>query len=194
MKGYNYIKWAFLILFLVMFVLPFFSAEGYSIIKHTTSELGAQNTKNAWVMNFSFIVMGLACIIESNRYLKGFLMHRILLIVFGLSLIGAGIFGHTPINKEIAYSQTEDFYHSIASSVTGFTFTVFAISSAFILSNNKSRIIAIVVGIIAVGLSALMMYVTEYAGVWQRLIFIVSFTWLIYFFNNLEKVQKENSK
>ena len=119
-------------------------------------------------------------------------MHRVLLIVFGLSLIGAGIFSHTPINTEMAYSQTEDFYHSIASSLTGFSFTIFAISSAFIESKNKRKVIAVLVGFIAVGLSILMMNLPQYAGIWQRLIFTISFTWIIYFFNNLNNDHKEN--
>lgn len=186
MKKHEYIKWSFLLLFVVMFVLPFFSEEGYSILKHTTSELGGQNTKNSFIMNISFILLGLSSIIEGGIYLKGFLMHRVLLILFGLSLIGAGVFSHMPI-YDGPYSQREDYYHSIASSLTGFTFTMFAISSAFIERTKKRRVMAVSVAILGIILSLLMIYLNEYAGLWQRLIFISSFTWIIYFLNGMKK-------
>ncbi|MDY0234985.1 MAG: DUF998 domain-containing protein [Gudongella sp.] len=187
MKKYGYIKWAFIFLFSVMFLLPFFTAEGYSIIKHTTSELGAQNTPNSWIMNLAFFAMGFACIIEAIIYLKGYLIQKIILIIFGVALIAAGVFSHMPIDRSIDFSLNEDYYHSIASSLTGFSFTIFTIAAAFIEFPKRRSIIAILVGLIVVGLSLLMIFIPEYSGVWQRLIFTISFVWMIYFFRRFEK-------
>ena len=71
-----------IILMVVMFGLPFFSVENYSIISNTTSHLGSQLAPNASIMNITFIIMGTACIIESRQFLKTYWVHQVLLIVF----------------------------------------------------------------------------------------------------------------
>lgn len=77
---------AYVLLLLVMFVLPYFSAPEYSIIRNTLSQLGAQNTQNAWIMNFTFVTLGIGSIIAGWRYFEGFAFQRLFLVLFGLSL------------------------------------------------------------------------------------------------------------
>lgn len=130
-------------------------------------------------MNFTFGLVGIACVIEAWLHLRGFWFHKILLSVFGLGLVFTGIYHHAPIIEGIIYNSLEDNLHSIFASIVGFPFTVYAISSVFIEKQVKHRVINIIVGFIATFLSVLMGYMPDYSGVWQREIFIISFIWLI---------------
>jgi len=56
---------------IVLFVLPFYSHPNYSIVKHTSNQLGAQLTVNSWVMNFVFVALGVAVLLAGWQGLKG---------------------------------------------------------------------------------------------------------------------------
>lgn len=182
MQKFSYLVPVYVILLVVMFVLPFYSADGYAIPLHTTSELGAQATPNAWVMNATFILLGIASILEGIVSLKQFWVQKVLIIIFGLGLIFTAIFQHAPITSGVPYNVIEDNLHSIFATVIGFSFTAFAVSAAFIEESKIRRLLAIFVAFAATGLSILMFNVTEYTGLWQRLLFIIAFGWMIFFF------------
>lgn len=172
----------YFILLGVMFVLPFFSAEGYSIIKHTTSELGAQLTPNSWVMNVTFIGLGILCVVEALFALNSYTWHLIILVLFGIGLLLSGLFRHMPIHPELPYSIREDELHSAASSLVGMSFTIFSFSSIFILTSKKNKIIAFLMGVLATLISGFIFGLPNYAGLLQRLMFMTAFAWLFYFF------------
>lgn len=172
-----------------MFLLPFFSVESYSIIKNTTSHLGAQHAPHAWIMNLTFLLLGIFSIVGGWKFYQGFWFHRILLICFGLALIFAAFYKHAPIDSGIEYDVQEDKLHSLFSTITGFSFTLLAISTSFILKQKTDRLIALAIGIMAVSLSILMFKFVDLMGIWQRLIFIFSFGWMIYVFRFREKIK-----
>ena len=175
---------AYIFMLLVIFILPLFSVETYSVIKNTISQLGAQGAPSAWVMNITFISLGVGSVIGGWALLKGYWFHRITLLIFVISIISTAFFQHAPIDNNLKYNITEDNIHSLFATITGFSFTVFAISSAFIVEQNIDRILAISIAILATLLSIMMFEFDNYLGVWQRAIFITSFGWLIYFFWN----------
>jgi len=166
---------------LIIFILPFFSVNEYSILKNTTSHLGAQGAPCAWVMNAVFVLLGTAAIVDSWKRLSNYWLHKVVLTIFGISLILTAFFQHAPIVPGVLFSELEDDLHSKFATITGFSFTFFAIASAFIESTKKRKIIAACIGIIAILLSMLIFNVTELAGIWQRLMFIIMFAWLMYF-------------
>ena len=171
----------YIVMLLVMFILPFFSVEEYSIMKNTTSHLGAQGAPYAWVMNAVFVLLGTAAIVDSWKWLSNYWLHKVVLTIFGISLILTAFFQHAPIVSGEVFSDLEDDLHSKFATITGFSFVFFAISAAFIESTKKRKIIAACMGIIAILLSMLIFNVTELAGIWQRLMFIIMFAWLMYF-------------
>jgi hypothetical membrane protein len=173
----------YLILLLVIFILPFYSVESYSILQNTTSHLGAQHAPYAWVMNTTFILLGLGSMLSGWPYLKGYGFHKLALLIFGFSLIGAAICQHAPIVEGMAFDTAEDRMHSIFSSLTGASFTVFAISAAFILRHKMAKFSAVSVGVLAILFSVLIFTVPEFQGLWQRALFIIAFGWLIVLFN-----------
>ena len=186
-NSFSYLVFPYLVMLLVVFILPFYSVESYSILQNTTSHLGAQHAPYAWVMNTTFVLLGLGSVLSGWPYLKGYGFHKLALLIFGFSLIGAAIYQHAPIVESVAFDVEEDRMHSIFSSLTGASFTVFAMSAAFILRHRTAKISALSVGVLAVMLSVLIFTVPEYRGIWQRALFIVAFGWLIVFFSGQEK-------
>lgn len=187
---FRYLLYSFLLILLVMFVLPFYSVETYSIIKNTTSHLGAQKTTNAWIMNIALILVGISCVLEAWLHLEKFWFQKFILSIFGLSLVFTGMFHHAPIIEGVLFNSMEDKLHSIFSTITGFSFVIYAISSAFIEESVRHRIIDISVGFMATLFSILMFSFPDYSGIWQRAMFIISFAWLILM---LERVRSHQS-
>ena len=177
---------AYALLLLVMFILPYFSAPEYSIIRNTLSQLGAQNTQNAWIMNFTFVSLGIGSIIAGWRYFEGFAFQRLFLILFGISLTLAAFFNHAPVNPLIQYEISEDGWHSYFIFTTGLTFIILTVSSTFIPEKHTDRLLAIGAGLSVIVLSVLMSKAAQAAGIWQRLSFIISFGWMIYSFKTRE--------
>jgi len=188
MKGpIEFLVLPYLILLLVIFILPFYSVESYSILQNTTSHLGAQHAPYAWVMNTTFILLGIGSILGGWPYLKGYGFHKLVLLLFGFSLIGAAIYQHAPIIDGVAFDAKEDWMHSLFSSLTGASFTIFAMSATFILKNRTAKILALSIGVLAVLLTILIFTVPEFRGIWQRVLFLAAFGWLIILFSGQEK-------
>ncbi len=173
---------AYLIMWVVIFILPFYSVASYSIIRNTTSQLGAQQTPNAWIMNITFILLGVGSILSGWNYLKGYWFHKALLTLFGFCLVLTAFFHHAPVDISLTYDIREDELHSLFASLTGFAFTIFAISTGFIVQRKADMVVAIGVGILASALSALMFKIPEFMGIWQRMIFVMSFGWMTFLF------------
>jgi len=166
---------------LAIFILPFFSVEEYSILRNTTSHLGAQDAPNAWIMNLVFALLGIATIIDGWERLPKYWMHKALVTLFGMSLIFTAFFQHAPIVQGATFSELEDGLHSKFATITGFSFTFFTFSAAFIESTRLRKLVALGIGILAILLSLLIFNLPDLAGVWQRIMFIAMFGWLMYF-------------
>ena len=190
LSDFRYLLYSFLLLLTVMLALPFYSVDTYSIIRNTTSHLGAQNAVNAWIMNAAFVLVGISCVLEAWLHLQKFWFHKILLSIFGLALVFTGIFRHAPIIEGVIFNPAEDKLHSIFATIVGFSFTIYAVSCAFIEKAIKHRVIDIIVGLAATILSMLMFFLPDYSGIWQRAMFIISFTWLIFMLERIRDFNK----
>ena len=175
---------AYVLLILVMFILPSYSTPEYSIISNTLSQLGAQYTPNAWIMNFTFVSLGIGSLIAGWRYFEGFAFQRLFLILFGISLTLAAFFNHAPVNTLTQYKISEDGWHSYFIFTAVLTFVILTISSTFILEKHTDKLLATAAGVSVIFLSVLMSEMADAAGVWQRLLFIISFGWMIYSFKS----------
>jgi hypothetical membrane protein len=177
----GFLPGVYFLMLIVIFILPFFSVDQYSILKNTTSHLGAQGAPNAWVMNMVFALLGISSIIDGWVRLSKFWLHKTILTVFGISLVLTAFYQHAPIIPDVQFNVFEDDLHSKFATVTGFSFTFFTMSAAFIESTGRRKVIAVGMSIIAISLSLLIFSVAELAGIWQRTMFIIMFAWLMYF-------------
>jgi hypothetical membrane protein len=173
--------------FLAMFILPVFGAPGYSIIRNTLSELGAQSAPFAWIMNSVFIILALSSIIAGWEYFEDFLLHRIVLLLCSASLMLTAFFNHAPANPDILYNIKESGWHAYFAGTAILSFTILSISTSFILEKQYDRILSVTAGISIILLSLLMSEAERYSGIWQRLVYIITFGWMIYMLKTREK-------
>ncbi len=165
---------------LAMFILPLFLGPDHSIIRNTISELGAQNSAGAWIINSILVALALSSVISVWGCFKGSVFIRVIIILFAVSIVLSALFNHAPVNPEIPYNISEDGWHKYFSCITWIAFVILAFSTALTLKKQAARSLALFAGISAVLLSLLSSEAEQTAGIWQRLLFIISFGWLIY--------------
>jgi hypothetical membrane protein len=176
----------YLLMLLAMFMLPLYIVSDYSIIRNTLSELGAQSTPASWIMNSIFAALALSSVISGWRCFEGFVFHRIMLILFGISLTLAGFFSQAQVSHDIHYNISEDGWHSFFACTTWMAFIILAFSTALIQEKQADRNLAVGTGLSAIFLSLLVSEADKTAGIWQRLLFIISFGWMIYTFRTMD--------
>ncbi|MDP2425336.1 MAG: DUF998 domain-containing protein [bacterium] len=168
----------YVIFFIVSTFLPLISFQGYSIITNTTSHLGAQGSPYAWVMNLTFILLGLTSLrifIKTNiRF------HQVIGSIFSISLLLTGIFRHSALIEGYSSIIIEDTLHSIFATTTGTSFVLLAFGHGFI-SSSKQRISGLLLAGIATVLSLTMMFFPLYMGLFQRIMIFSSFGWIFFY-------------
>ncbi len=178
----------YIIMILTAFILPFFSAPGYSLSQNTLSELGAQNTPYNWMMNFVFILLAFVTFINGFKVLGEYHIQIFVLLIFCISLVLTGIFMHAPIDRGVVYDSFQNEMHSVFSTITGISFCTYCLIVSFITRWRTQKLIALGVGVIALLLSYLMFIHSDYRGLYQRGIFIIAFGWMLYSFKFYEYV------
>ena len=178
---------AYVLLILAMFILPLFSMEGYSMIRHTVIQLGAQQSPNAWAFNGILILLGLGSIWAGRGLMYGFFLQRISLTIFGLALALTGLFSTAPIDPSLDLNQQEAQLHFVFTNLSWIAFTVLAVSMVFMLESSKDKLLAWCMAGLSVLMSLGIYLIPELAGIFQRLLFIGSFGWLIYLFGFKEE-------
>jgi hypothetical protein len=175
-----------------MAIGPAFNVEGYSSMHHSTSELGAQDTQGAWIMNAGFIAFGAGVLTDALRGFRGAYIPAALFAVFGAAMILTGIFSHRPIDPDAAYSVLEDDLHSVFSSIVGAAFA-FGVLTFMYVRRDLGPAAAHWVAVAAATLLPLGMYFyPSIEGVLQRLMFFVSFVWLACFLPRLASRQPDS--
>ena len=172
----------FILMVCAMFILPLFSGPEYSMVRNTLNDLGAQSSKGAWIMNLIFIMLGFGSVVAGWKYFEGFLFHRIILGLFGISLILMALFNQAPVSPDIRYNKLEDGWNAYFTVTAAISFIILAFATSFIMEWQRDRIISLAVGISAIFLSVLMSEAHQLAGIFQRLQFVISFGWIIYNF------------
>jgi hypothetical membrane protein len=177
---------AYILMLLAMFIIPLFMVPDHSIIRNTLSDLGAQYSAGAWIMNSIFVALAFSSVISGWECFEGFVFHRIILVLFGISLVLSAFFNHAPVNPDIQYNIREYGWHLYFTSTTWITFIILTFSTALMLEKQTDRLLAIITGISAGILLLLASEADRTAGIWQRLLFIISFGWMIYTYKTID--------
>ena len=165
---------------------PFYTVKDYSITSDLISELGAQHTKNNFIMIAAFAMMGGSIVIDGA---KNFKLSLLPFIFFGLFIAVAGVFPHKPLDVSLAYNSTFHALHGIMASISGTAITVGFIWQAF-RTRQSQRIICLYMAMVAVLFPVFMISYPDYQGVIQRIMYLQLLGWI--WIKYPVSVQREN--
>ncbi len=168
-----------LALLLAMGIGPIFSVNSYSSVAHTLSQLGAQGAPGRWIVNAGFVTFGLGVFVDALRRFGSEPLGAACFLVFGGAMALCGVYSHRPIDLALAYDPTEDKWHSVFAMAMGFAFTFGTAWFAWKAGPTMHRLAGMAAAATAVVLPLGMVVVPGLQGLIQRLMFFVSFAWLI---------------
>ncbi len=176
-----------------MFVLPLISAADYSIAANTLYALADQSPFASIIINIILVVLVTGLVVTGWRCYKGFMFQRIFLLLFGLSLIMAAIVSLNGMVTNVIQYHGKNGWYSYFITTGWLTFIILAISTSSILNNALGRFLSVIAGLSDLFLTILVYEAESAAGIWQRLLFIISFGWMIYTFRILNHPEKKKA-
>jgi len=160
---------------LVVLLGPIYTVDNYSHISNLISELGAQNTKNNFIMIIGFLVLGFGVLIDAYKRMS---YSIIPFALFGLFMAMAGIFPHKPIDSNIPYNATAHSLHSLSATLAGISISAGFIWQGFLSRSKIQKAICFYLAIACFVFPMLMLSMNNYQGILQRIMYLQVFTWL----------------
>ena len=176
------LKAAFILFSLAMFIVPFLSEPRLSITGNTISDLGAQSTSSSWIINVILVSLSAGSLIAAWKHYEGFLFHKIILILFCVSLAFMAFFNHSPADASLPYNIVEDAWNRFFTGTMILAFIILAWSTGFILERNNKRILSFCAGALVILLTVLTHRSDEAAGLWQRIELGIMIGWMMWIF------------
>lgn len=187
-KKYN---WTSVGLFVgIIIVAHFFTTNPYDWRANTISELASQNYQYRWIMKIGFILFGGILTVGITKKLingNGSLLTELPILIYGLAILVSGLYSTKPIVSGIKYSEFESQVHSYSAQIAGMAFSIGLLIHGFTETNSNIKFIHFVTFIFVVGLSALFGLMNSNVGIIQRIMYLGSFVWLIFCYNELNK-------
>jgi hypothetical membrane protein len=177
-SNYNIISTAFFML--VILVAHIFSTNNYDWTKNTISDLGSQGYDRKLIMQLGFLAFGL--ILSAGILANGLTWRTTSILIYGLSVGLTGIFCTKPFSNLDNYSALQSTIHSVLAQIAGASFTLGILLHIFYSTDKSEKWIHFVFFIFVVGFSASFGLVKNYQGIFQRLLYLTSFIWLIKYY------------
>jgi hypothetical membrane protein len=177
-SNYNIISTTFFVLAIV--AAHIFSTNNYDWTKNTISDLGAQGYDRKLIMQFGFLAFGLT--MSAGILANGLTWRTTPILIYGLCVGLTGIFCTKPFFNLNNYSVTQATIHSALAQIAGTTFTLGILLQLFYSIDKSEKWIHFAFFILVVGFSASFGLMKNYQGIFQRLLYLTSFTWLIKFY------------
>jgi len=155
---------------------PSYTVEGYSSISNLISELGAQHTKNNYIMISGFIILGAGIIIASLKKLS---YPIVPFMIFGLFMIAAGVFPHKPIDPTLKYNDTFHSLHGASATLAGIAITIGFVWQGVLSKHTVSKLICFYLAIVCFAFPMLMLKMPDYQGLIQRLMYLQVLGWIM---------------
>jgi len=183
-------NWASVGIFACVIVIAhFFTSNPYDWRNNTISELASQYYHYRWIMKSGFILFGsiLAMgIIHKLINGNGKLLKELPILIYGLAILVSGLYSTKPVIAGIEYSELESQIHSYAAQIAGIAFSVGLLIQGFTETNRNLKIIHFSAFCFVIGLSALFGLIHSDVGIIQRIMYVGSFAWLLFFYNRKE--------
>jgi len=176
------------VVFIVLVILTahIFVPEPYNWMHNTISELASQGYRNKWIMQVGFIGFGILLsigVFQNIRVEENYRFRQILLVIYAVGILLAGIFCTRPFVDGIPYSEVEARLHSIFASIAGFALSA-AMLLYFLTDHSRRRILHAISLVLVLGLSISFGLASSYAGIVQRILYLVGFIWLVFIYNS----------
>jgi lysylphosphatidylglycerol synthetase-like protein (DUF2156 family) len=179
MHSLMYTKFGIMLFSLAIITGQLYTVENYSILSHTISELGAQETKNNFIAILGFIAFGSGIILEWIRYPS---RAGIPFLFFGIFIALAGLLPHKPIDPNLSYSVIADQLHSLMASLSGIALTIGFFWNGIFARTARMQALNFYMASICLTLPLIMFAIPEYQGIIQRLMYFQVFVWLWFFY------------
>lgn len=177
--NYNIIATILFVVFII--VAHICSANNYDWTKNTISDLGAQGYNRKLVMQVGFLAFGF--ILTIGLSLNGFSWRTTPILIYALCVALTGIFCTKPFFALNTYSTTQSTLHSIFAQIAGMAFSIGILIQMFFTTDNNSKYIHLLFFILVIVLSATFGLLKNHQGIVQRLLYLISFFWLIKYYN-----------
>ena len=167
---------------LALAVAPLFMPEGYSWVIHTTSESAAQGVDTAWIARLGFLLFGLGVIwLTAERRVAWKQWATAFHAGFGSFMVATAVFSTRSWDAAMAYNPVEDAFHSATATLLGFCFA-FGVLTLLPRRRREQldvRWLDLFALSAAVVLPIAMMLSAQFAGVFQRIMFLVAYVWYL---------------
>jgi len=165
---------------LAILLAPFVVFPTYSWKSNVISQSAGQGIDGAWVARtgfllFGFAVLRLATSLRSVWARGTYLCH----MAFGVFMVSAAAFSERPWLPYIPFDTFEDFLHSVTATGMGFAFTL-GVLTRFVQrgrAGESGRRLDIIALGAAVALPLLGWLWPSYAGLAQRVMFLIAYLW-----------------
>ena len=161
---------------LVILIAHIFVPEPYNWMHNTISELASQGYPNKWIMQIGFIGFGVLLsigTITSFRQEGKYRFRHLPLLIYALGILMTGIFCTRPFVDGVPYSEVEARLHSSFASIAGFALSA-AMLLYFLTDHSRRRILHAISLVLVLGLSISFGLASSYAGIVQRILYLVS--------------------
>jgi hypothetical membrane protein len=184
--GYKILGAGSLVLLITMFIVPFMTDPAYSIISDTIGDLGSYDNPEAWIINSAIIVAALSSVVAGWGYYEGFVFHRLILVLFSISLSLTAIFNQSPAYQLFPDDLNENIWHLYFTCTSSLSFIILTSSTAFIREREGERLLAVITAFSILILSIVMHKSENIDGILNRLILLIVFGWMIYNFRKID--------
>lgn len=170
-------------------VAHLFVPQGYQIRINTISEMAAQGLPHGWIMRSGFILFGLTQIIGQGHRLQkqeGSLLTTIPYILYGVSIGLTGIWS-TTYPGMVQPNLTESGLHSLFATTAGVALVVTMLLFAWRTKEIRLRLTHLGVAILVLLLSMGFGLLPGIQGWTQRLMYAVSFLWILCCYGKVDK-------
>ena len=159
---------------------PILVASGYSWIRHTISESGAQGVEGAWVARLGFVLFGIAVWqLAQHSRLRWTRWHTFFFRTFAMTMIAVAVFSHKPWNPHAPFDAAEDVLHSIAATAMGFAVILGVLTRSLSRPRRHvvSRALDVLVAASGTAIPLAMLTWPDASGLLQRVMFGAAYVW-----------------
>ena len=158
---------------------PLFAHPGFDWVAHTTSQQAGQMVQGAWLMRLGFVAFGLGVLLDALPDLRRGQYENGLFVFFGVSMVLVAVFSHKPLDPTLFYDVTDDLLHSVFATLMGFAYGIGVAWRMVRMRQKLDIVFSAIAAMSSIILPLAMWQLPEIAGLLQRLMFFISFVWLV---------------